>query len=85
MRARVAGDEDGPMFYATVGCKHFWRTVPDLQLDERHPEKGPDSEQEDHSYDHVQYACASRPYITTYRDRMEAAIAEAKRQIRKNN
>ena len=85
VRARVAGDEDGPMFYATVGCKHFWRTVPDLQLDERHPEKGPDSEQEDHSYDHVQYACASRPYITTYRDRMEAAIAEAKRQIRKNN
>lgn len=85
VRARIAGDEDGPMFYATASCKHFWRTVPDLQLDERHPEKGPDTEQEDHCYDHCQYACASRPYITTKRDRLEAAIKEAKRQIRKNS
>lgn len=85
VRERVAGDEDGPMFYATVGCKHFWRTVPDLQLDERHPEKGPDTEQEDHCYDHFQYACASRPYITTKRDRLEYAIKEAKRLARKNS
>jgi len=85
VRARIAGDDDGPMFYATVGCKHFWRTVPDLQLDERHPEKGPDTEQEDHIYDLLQYSCASRPYITTKRDRLEAAIKEAKRQVRKNS
>ena len=85
IRARIVGDEDGPMFYATVGCKHFWRTVPDLQLDERHPEKGPDTEQEAHSYDHAQYSCASSPYITNKRDRLEAAIKEAKRQVRKNS
>lgn len=85
IRARIRGDEDGPMFYATIGCKHFWRTVPDLQLDERQPEKGPDSNQEDHWYDCLSYGCASRPYITTYRERLEAAIAEAKRQIRKNS
>jgi hypothetical protein len=85
IRARIAGDEDGPMFYIAVGCKHFWRTVPDLQLDERHPEKGPDTEQEDHIFDCVSYGCASRPYITTKSDRLKAAIQEAKRQIRKNN
>lgn len=48
VRARIAGDEDGPMLYVTESCKHWWRTVPDLQLDERRPELGPDSEQEDH-------------------------------------
>jgi len=85
IRTRIAGDDDGPMFYATESCKHFWRTVPDLQLDERHPEKGPDTEQEDHWYDLLSYGCASRPYITTRRDRMEAAIAEARRLIRKNS
>lgn len=85
IRSRVAGDEDGPMLYITESCKHFWRTVPDLQLDDRHPEKGPDSEQEDHIYDTLSYACASRPYITTHRERMEAAISEAKRQARRNS
>lgn len=85
IRARIAGDEDGAMLYVTARCEHFWRTVPDLQLDERDPEKGPDTEQEDHVYDELSYACASRPYITTYRDRMEAAIAEAKRLARKNS
>lgn len=85
IRARIAGDEDGPMFYATAGCRNFWRTVPDLQLDERHPESGPGTEQEDHMYDVLSYACASRPYITTKRDRLQSAIAEAKRQIRRNN
>lgn len=84
IRARVAGDEDGPTFFATEGCKHFWRTVPTLQLDERLPEKGPGTEQEDHVYDDCVYACASRPYITTHKDRMEVAIAEARRQVRRN-
>ncbi len=85
IRARVAGDEDGPMLYVTESCKHFWRTVPDLQLDERHPESGPESSQEDHIYDCISYGCASRPYITTYKERLQAAIAEAKRQVRKNS
>lgn len=85
IRTRIAGDEDGPMFYATVGCKHFWRTVPDLQLDDRSPEKGPDTEQEDHWYDCLSYGCASRPFITTRKERLQAAIQEAKRQARKNS
>ncbi len=85
IRARVAGDEDGPMLYVTESCKHFWRTVPDLQLDERHPEKGPDTEQEDHWYDCLSYGCASRPYITTYKERLEVAIKEAKRLARRNS
>jgi len=63
LRARIAGDEDGPMLYTTENCSQFWRTVPDLQLDDRHPEKGPDTNQEDHIYDEVCYACASRPCI----------------------
>lgn len=81
-RARLVGDPDGaPMFYALQGCKHFWRTVPSLQLDEHHPEKGPDSDQEDHIWDCVAYACASRPYITTKDDRI---IAERKESMRKS-
>ena len=84
IRGRLVGDGDGPTFYATVSCKHFWRTVPDLQLDERNPEKGPDTEQEDHMYDVLSYACASRPFITTKRERLEVAISEAKRLARKN-
>lgn len=75
-RARLEGDGQ-PMFYALAGCKHFWRTVPSLQLDETHPEKGPDSDQEDHIWDCVAYACASRPFITTKDDRILASREEA--------
>lgn len=85
VRARIAGDEDGPMLFVTVGCKHWWRTVPDLQLEDRHPEKGPGTEQEDHCYDETAYACASRPFITTYRERVESTIREAKARLRKNS
>ena len=63
VRSRIAGEDGLPLLYVTVGCKHFWRTVPTLQLDEYRPEKGPDSSQEDHVYDELQYACASRPQI----------------------
>ena len=78
IRARIAGEDNVPMLYATANCKHFWRTVPDLQLDEDHPEKGPDTSQEDHVYDELAYACASRPYITTKKDRIEEAYQEAR-------
>jgi hypothetical protein len=78
IRTRIAGEDGIPMLYVTENCKHFWRTVPDLQLDELHPEKGPDSEQEDHVYDDLAYACASRPWITTESDRKRAAYEEAK-------
>lgn len=83
-RARLAGDADGaPMFYAMQGCKHFWRTVPSLQLDELHPEKGPDSDQEDHIWDCVAYACAARPYVTTKEDRNRTERDESFRRARK--
>jgi hypothetical protein len=85
VRARIAGDKDGaPMLYATENCKHFWRTLPSLQLDENHPEKGPDTNQEDHVYDELSYACASRPYITTERDRIRDQLELARSQTKKS-
>jgi hypothetical protein len=83
MRARLVGEDGYPMFYATANCLNFWRTVPDLQLDERHPEKGPDSTQEDHVWDEVAYAIASRPYITTLRDRVKTEKDRALESYRK--
>ena len=66
VRARIAGDADGPMLYATENCHAgFWRTMPDLVMDEH--KYGPkaedvDTDQEDHCYDDVRYACMSRPW-----------------------
>lgn len=71
-----------PMFYATSNCSHFWRTVPPLVLDELHPEKGPDTAQEDHHYDQFSYACMSRPYIRTKDQRH---MTQWKRLRRENN
>lgn len=39
---------DQPMFFCTLDCRHFWRTVPILTLDTTDPEKGPDTDLEDH-------------------------------------
>jgi hypothetical protein len=79
--ARLAGNseymEDGevlddPMFFITQNCRHFWRTVPTLTLDTTDAEKGPaTTNTEDHVYDEVAYACRSRPYVSTKRDRFE--------------
>jgi len=64
VRQRIAGDEEGPMLYATKDCHDgFWRTMPDLVMDERHPEDV-DTDQEDHAYDDVRYACQSRPWLS---------------------
>jgi len=63
VRQRIAGDEEGPMLYATKNCHDgFWRTMPDLVMDENHPEDV-DTDQEDHCYDDVRYACMSRPWM----------------------
>lgn len=63
VRQRIAGDEEGPMLYATSNCHDgFWRTMPDLIMDEDHPEDV-DTDQEDHCYDDVRYACMSRPWV----------------------
>ena len=48
VRNRISGDEEGPMLYATSNCQAgFWRTMPDMIMDENHPEDV-DTEQEDH-------------------------------------
>jgi hypothetical protein len=63
VRQRIAGDEEGPMLYATKNCHDgFWRTMPDLVMDETHTEDL-DTDQEDHVYDEVRYACMSRPWM----------------------
>ena len=40
--------------------KGFWRTVMEMQLDQRNPEDV-ETEQEDHVYDEFRYACMTRP------------------------
>lgn len=42
--------------------KYFWKTMPQIRLDERNPEDI-DTEQEDHIYDEFRYACMARPII----------------------
>jgi hypothetical protein len=71
-----------PMFYVTENCSQFWRTVPPLVLDDVHPERGPDEDQENHVWDEVCYGLMSRPYIRTADQRM---IAEFHRKRRENN
>lgn len=67
VRARIAGNDDGPMLFATENCHHgFWRTMPDLVLDEhQHGIKSEqiDTDQEDHTADEVIYGCVSRPWV----------------------
>lgn len=62
VRNRIAGDTEGPMLYATRNCHDgFWRTMPDLVMDEADTEDV-DTENEDHAYDDTRYACMSRPW-----------------------
>lgn len=56
-------DNENAGFYIFETCHHFWRTVPELQLDQRDPEKGWDTDQEDHIIDSVGYALVSRPVL----------------------
>lgn len=62
VRQRISGDGEGPMLYSTKNCHDgFWRTLPDLVMDDTHIEDV-DTDQEDHCYDDVRYACVSRPW-----------------------
>lgn len=71
VRQRIAGDGDGPMLYATKNCHAgFWRTMPDLVMDEDHPEDV-ETDQEDHCYDEVRYGCVSRPWMQAPRRKAE--------------
>ena len=55
------------MLYATTNCHDgFWRTMPELVLDERQygiNSEQIDTDQEDHCSDEVTYACMSRPWM----------------------
>jgi len=63
VRNRIAGDDEGPMLYATRNCHDgFWRTMPDLVMDEADTEDV-DTDTEDHAYDDTRYACMSRPWM----------------------
>ena len=62
LRNRIAGDEEGPMLYATKNCHAgFWRTMPNLVMDELHFEDV-DTDQEDHVFDAAKYGASSRPW-----------------------
>lgn len=67
VRSRIAGNEDGPMLYVTKNCHDgFWRTMPDIVMDEHRfgmKSEDVDTNQEDHAYDDVRYACMSRPWL----------------------
>lgn len=80
MRNRIAPAKGLPGFYVTDNCLHFWRTVPELQLDERQPEKGPDTRQEDHCYDEVAYGLVSRPMVWTRLKRTENDYDDARKK-----
>lgn len=82
-RLKGEENEDGsfsPMFYITENCTHFWRTVPPLILDDIHPERGPDEEQENHVWDEVCYALMTRPYIRTEEQRIVAEFHRKRRE-----
>lgn len=67
VRGRIAGEEEGPMLYATKNCHDgFWRTMPDLVMDAHAyglKSEQIDTNQEDHVSDEVMYACVSRPWV----------------------
>ena len=49
-----------PMLKVANSCKGFWRTMPALYADQKDADEV-DTNQEDHVYDEVRYACMSRP------------------------
>ena len=76
--ARLAGNpylyengkiETHPFLFITENCVHAWRTLPILVLDTADPDKGPSMNQEDHVYDELAYALASKPIILSFEDR----------------
>lgn len=66
-----------PMLYVTADCRHFWRTVSSLVLDDMEPDKGPATRhQEDHVYDEVAFALGTWSKVTTQADRDEDDMRE---------
>ena len=74
VRNRIANAIEGeyPGIYFFSNLKHFWRTVPDLQLDERDPEKGWDTNQEDHICESSEIAESTGSILDDLDDAVEA-------------
>lgn len=76
VRGRIAGDEDGPMMMAFRTCHDgFWRTMPDLILDEAKyglKAESVETSQEDHVSDMVMYMATSRPWVRVIDKKEEA-------------
>jgi hypothetical protein len=61
VHARFRLDAEGqPGIFIFNNCDNFWRTFTTLREDSKNPEDV-DSDQEDHVYDEVRYACMFRP------------------------
>lgn len=76
LRSRIAGDENGPMLYATRNCHAgFWRTMPDIVMDKTHTEDI-DTDQEDHAADDVRYMCMSRPWAKHGQEKKERKVRD---------
>lgn len=61
VRARLKGQDDGPMVFMFGTSEHLIRTLPAMQHDQLRAEDL-DSDGEDHAVDELRYACMSRPY-----------------------
>lgn len=75
-------DGENAGFYIFDTCHHFWRTMPELQLDEKDPEKGWDGRQEDHIADETGYALASRPILMNRHTHILQKYDEAQRKAK---
>lgn len=72
LRNRIAGDEEGPMLYATKNCHEgFWRTMPDLVMDRIKIEDVETDNQEDHCFDECKYSVMARPWLRIVKPKEE--------------
>lgn len=72
-----------PTLFITTNCSQAWRTLPPLLLDSNNPDKGPGEKQEDHVYDELAYACASRPVLNTIESRVDDEMFEYEKAIKR--
>jgi hypothetical protein len=81
VHSRFAPDEkDGtPKIFISKDCDHWWRTMPSLTEDPRHPEDV-DTTGEDHIYDETRYMCMFRPLRPVQRQKSDAGSFQAERR-----
>lgn len=78
VRGRIG--EEPPLLYATSNCHDgFWRTLPDIIMDEHRfgmKSEDVDTNQEDHAYDDVRYACMSRPWLKSNTQKLKPKVRD---------